>query len=137
MDRSHRFPARCLVRWRKPQRGETRVRDRGEFRFNEAPPLVFAVFRLRTIPIKRLQHHTHNSPSFCPNENIAALHPEPELTKAISYVNVTNCCADLCYRALLDDCPSRLRKEQRRNSRSTKSRGRVDRVLVAHYLMII
>jgi hypothetical protein len=26
--------------------------------------LVFAVFRLWTIPIKRLQHHTHNSPSF-------------------------------------------------------------------------
>jgi hypothetical protein len=43
---------------RKPQRSETGLRDQWQFRFDKTPPLVFAILRLRAIPIKRLQHHT-------------------------------------------------------------------------------
>jgi hypothetical protein len=72
---AHRFPAGRLICRRKPQRGEAGLRDRRQFRFDEAPPLVFAVVRLRTIPIKRLQHHTHNSPSFSLYESIPCYVP--------------------------------------------------------------
>src|SRR6186997_2887065 len=49
---AHRFPAGGLIcRW-KPQGGETSLRDCRQLRFDKAPPLVFAVFRLGTIPIK-------------------------------------------------------------------------------------
>lgn len=79
---THRFPVGCLVRRRKPQCGETGSRDRRQFRLDEAPTLVFAVFRLRTIPIKRLQHHTHNSPSFSPYESIPMLRAKFGLTRS-------------------------------------------------------
>src|SRR5215471_1033524 len=61
---AHRFPARRLVCRRKPKGSETCLCDGWQFRFNESPPLMFAVLCLGTIPIKCLQHHTHNSVSF-------------------------------------------------------------------------
>ena len=41
---------------------------------------MFAVFRLRTIPIKGLQHHTHNSPSFSEYESTSTLRAKLGLT---------------------------------------------------------
>ena len=79
---AHRFPAGCLVCRRKPQGGKTSLRDGRQFRFDDAPPLVFAVFRLRTIPIKRLQHYTHNSPSSSTHESLSTLHGKLGLTRS-------------------------------------------------------
>jgi len=61
---AHRFPPGCFVCWWKPQGCETRLRDNRQFRFEERPPRVLVIFHLGTIPIKGLQHDTHNSPSF-------------------------------------------------------------------------
>jgi hypothetical protein len=58
------------------------LRDCRQFGFDEVPPLVIAIFRLRTIPIKRLQHHTHNSPSFSTHNDTGMLHTESGLTRS-------------------------------------------------------
>src|SRR4029453_18156323 len=79
---AHRFPAGCLVCRRKPQRRETCLRNDWQFRFDEGPPLVFAIFRSWTIPIKCLQHHTHNSPSFSVYESISMLRAKFGLTRS-------------------------------------------------------
>src|SRR5262249_46127183 len=78
---AHRLPAGCLVCRREPQCGETCLRDRRQFGFYETPPLVFPIFRLGTIPIKSLQHHTHNSPSFSRYESIPMLRAKLKLTR--------------------------------------------------------
>jgi hypothetical protein len=57
--------------------------DRRQFRFDEAPPLVFAVFRKGTIPIKRLQHYTHNSLSSSTHESVSMLRAKVGLTRSI------------------------------------------------------
>src|SRR6266498_5742380 len=67
---AHRFPPRRLVRGWKPQRGEASLRNRGQFGFDVSPPLVLAIFYLRTIPIKRLQHDTHKL-AVLPSERVS------------------------------------------------------------------
>ena len=57
---AHRFPVGRFVRRREPQRSETGARDRREFRFDQAPPLMLAIFPSGTVPIKDLQDDTHN-----------------------------------------------------------------------------
>src|ERR1700757_5267283 len=46
------------------------------------PPFVLAIFSLGTIPIKRLQHHTHNSRSFTVYESNSMLRAKLRLTRS-------------------------------------------------------
>ena len=51
---THGFPVGRLVRGREPERGEAGARDISEFRFDQAPPLMLAIFPSGTVPIKAL-----------------------------------------------------------------------------------
>ena len=109
---AHRFPARCLVCRRKPQRGKTCLRNDWQSRFDEAPPLVFEIFRYWTIPIKCLQHHTHNSPSF---SALTIRHATSRIgtnKKQSSHGNVTNECAQLRRCSVCDESPSLVAKRK-------------------------
>ena len=56
---THRFPVGRLVRRREPQCCETGARDISEFRFDQAPPLMLAIFPSGAVPVKALQNDTH------------------------------------------------------------------------------